>query len=63
MKIALTKKFLRDRKGGTAIEYGLIAGLITIGLIGAMSFWGDSANDMYGGVHEAGWGDGGADEE
>jgi pilus assembly protein Flp/PilA len=47
MKFALPRKFLRDRKGGTAIEYGLIAGLITIGLIGAMTVWGQEANGMY----------------
>jgi pilus assembly protein Flp/PilA len=54
MKIALPRKFLRDRKGGTAIEYGLIAGLITLGLIGAMTMWGGEANEMYSSLGE-GW--------
>lgn len=30
-------KFLKDRKGATAIEYTLLAALIGIGLIGALS--------------------------
>ena len=34
---ALMKKFLKDESGGTAIEYGLIASLISIGIISAAS--------------------------
>ncbi len=30
-------KFMRDDRGATAIEYGLIAGLIALVVIGAMS--------------------------
>lgn len=29
-------KFLRDEEGATAIEYGLIAGLISIALVGVL---------------------------
>jgi pilus assembly protein Flp/PilA len=29
--------FLRDERGATAVEYGLIAGLIALVIIGAMS--------------------------
>lgn len=36
-------RFMRSRKGGTAIEYALIAGLITLGLISAITSWGESA--------------------
>jgi len=32
-----TRAFLRDERGATAIEYGLIAGLIALVIIGAMS--------------------------
>ncbi len=53
MRLSLPKRFLRDRKGGTAIEYGLIASLITIGLIGAMTLWGQEATGMYGGLSDA----------
>jgi len=31
------KKFLRDESGATAIEYGLIAALISVVIIGAVS--------------------------
>jgi Flp pilus assembly pilin Flp len=33
----------RNRRGHTAIEYALIAGLITLGLIPAITSWGASA--------------------
>lgn len=39
--------FLGDRRGATVIEYCLIAGLIAIGLVGALTTVGDSANGMY----------------
>jgi len=31
------KKFLKDEEGATAIEYGLIAGLIAVGLLVALT--------------------------
>jgi pilus assembly protein Flp/PilA len=34
-------KFLRDQQGATAIEYGLIASLIAIVIIGAVSALGN----------------------
>jgi pilus assembly protein Flp/PilA len=34
------KRFLRDEDGSNAIEYGLIAGIIGLGIIaGAMAVW------------------------
>ncbi len=39
--------FLACRRGGTVIEYCLIAALITIGLVGALTSLGQSANGMY----------------
>jgi len=35
--LRLTKQFLRDESGATAIEYGLIAALIAVVIIGAVS--------------------------
>ncbi|MFD1107274.1 Flp family type IVb pilin [Sphingobium olei] len=35
--MAFFRKLLREREGATAIEYGLIAALIAIAAIGAMS--------------------------
>jgi Flp pilus assembly pilin Flp len=52
------RRLLKDRRGGTAIEYTMIAVLITIGLIAAMQFWGESAAGMYETLAETGWGDG-----
>ncbi len=36
MKTAIVK-FLRDEEGATAIEYGLIAGLIALALVGTFT--------------------------
>jgi len=35
--MSLMKKFLKNESGATAIEYGLIAGLIAVVIIGAVS--------------------------
>ena len=34
-------RFMNDESGATAIEYGLIAALIAVGIIGAASLLGD----------------------
>ena len=36
-------KFLKDKSGATAIEYGLIAALIAVAIIGAVSTLGQNA--------------------
>ncbi len=33
IRMKLVKEFLADQSGGTAIEYGLLAGLLAIGLV------------------------------
>ena len=38
----MLKKFLRDESGATAVEYGLIAGLIAVVIIGAVTSVGTS---------------------
>ena len=35
--MAMIRKLMRNEKGATAIEYGLIAALIAVAAIGAMS--------------------------
>lgn len=40
-------KFLKDKSGATAIEYGLIAALIAVAVIGGVSTLGSSANDTF----------------
>jgi pilus assembly protein Flp/PilA len=41
------RKFVRDRKGATAIEYGLIAALIAVAAIAAMQGLGSSLNTTF----------------
>ena len=39
--------FVRDEDGATAIEYGLIAALVSVAAIGALSALGDSLNVIF----------------
>lgn len=41
------KKFVRDTKAATAIEYGLIAALIAVAVIGGVSTLGQNANATF----------------
>jgi pilus assembly protein Flp/PilA len=43
----LMKKFLNNKSGATAIEYGLIAALIAVAVIGGVSQLGNSANSTF----------------
>ena len=43
-------KLIRNEKGATAIEYGLIAALIAVAAIGAMSSIGSALNVTFGEV-------------
>lgn len=40
-------KFLKDESGATAIEYGLIAALIAVVLIGALGMLGENLNGTF----------------
>ena len=40
-------RMLRDNKGATAIEYGLIAALIAVAAIGAMTALGDNLDATF----------------
>ena len=40
-------RFLRDRSGATAIEYGLIAAVICVAVIGGVSSLDQSANGAF----------------
>lgn len=44
------RSLLRDEEGATAIEYGLIAALIVIAMMGGLSKLGGGANGMWGGL-------------
>ena len=39
--------FVRDESGATAIEYGLIAALIAVGIIAAATTLGGSLSDLF----------------
>lgn len=41
------RKMFKDNKGATAIEYGLIAALIAVAAIGAMSSIGSKLNTTF----------------
>jgi len=40
-------RFLRDEEGATAIEYGLIAALVSVVVIGALTLLGDNLNATF----------------
>jgi pilus assembly protein Flp/PilA len=48
--VAKLIKIIRDTKGATAIEYGLIAALIAVAAIGAMTGLGSSLNKTFSNV-------------
>jgi pilus assembly protein Flp/PilA len=52
MRNAITK-LLRDESGATAIEYGLIAALIAVVIIGAVTVVGTSLSSTFGNVSTA----------
>lgn len=41
------RSFLRDESGATAIEYGLIAALVSVAAISALSAMGGSLNTIF----------------
>ncbi|MFN3889460.1 MAG: Flp family type IVb pilin [Beijerinckiaceae bacterium] len=43
-------RFLRDERGATAIEYGLIASLIAVAIIGAVTTLGTKLTTTFGSV-------------
>jgi pilus assembly protein Flp/PilA len=46
----LFSRFLKDESGATAIEYGLIAALISVALITGATTLGGSLNSAFGGL-------------
>ncbi len=47
------KLFCGDESGATAIEYGLIAALVSVAAIGAFTTLGESLNTVFGEVSNA----------
>jgi pilus assembly protein Flp/PilA len=46
-KMKNVMKFLKNKSGATAIEYGLIAALIAVAVIGGVSALGGNANNTF----------------
>ncbi len=53
MRIDILKKIRKDESGATAIEYGLIAALVSVAAIGALTALGGSLNTMFQTVSDA----------
>jgi pilus assembly protein Flp/PilA len=45
--IANVKKFLKDENGATAIEYGLIAALIAVAIVTALTTLGTNLSGLF----------------
>ncbi|MBL8614350.1 MAG: Flp family type IVb pilin [Deltaproteobacteria bacterium] len=43
----MIKRFIKDESGATAIEYGLIAGLVAVAVIAALTALGGSLNNLF----------------
>ena len=51
--LGLVKNFVRDESGATAIEYGLIAALISVVIIGAVTAVGSALDTTFDSVATA----------
>lgn len=49
----LLSRFVKDRSGATAIEYGLIAGLIAVVIIGAITTVGTNLSGKFNAIATA----------
>ena len=47
----LFARFAKDESGATAIEYGLIAGLIAVVIVGAITTSGTTLNGIFGKIN------------
>ena len=50
---SMLKRFLQDESGATAIEYGLICGLLFLAIVSALYAYGDSMGQMYARIGDA----------
>lgn len=49
----LIQRFWNDEEGATAIEYGLIAGLIAVGIVGVLTTLGDQLQAAFQAISDA----------
>ena len=45
--VAFARERMREEKGATAVEYGLMVGLIAIAIIGAVMFLSDELSGLF----------------
>ncbi|CAH1652656.1 Pilus assembly protein Flp/PilA [Hyphomicrobiales bacterium] len=48
--VMLFSRFMKDEKGATAIEYGLIAALVAVAIIGALTQLEDGLSALFNGI-------------
>jgi pilus assembly protein Flp/PilA len=53
MVLKLLKSFCSDRAGGTAIEYGLLLALISIGLLAGLETFSGALSNTFGAVQNS----------
>lgn len=46
----IVSRFVKDESGATAIEYGLIAALISVGIIAAATTLGNGLSNLFSGI-------------
>ena len=49
----IVSRFVKDESGATAIEYGLIAALIAVAIIGGATAIGDNLREKFGAIGDA----------
>jgi len=49
--LTIARKFMKDENGATAIEYGLIAALVAVAIVGALTTLGSGLTGMFGKVN------------
>jgi pilus assembly protein Flp/PilA len=50
--MTIAKEFLKDESGATAIEYGLIAALIAVAIVAALTTLGGGLNTLFTNVNK-----------
>lgn len=50
LRAAAASRLVRDEQGATAVEYGLIVGLIAVVIIGAVVLLGGTLTDLFTGI-------------
>jgi pilus assembly protein Flp/PilA len=50
--MSMFRRFVKDDSGATAIEYGLIAALVSVAIIAALGFLGDNLSATFNEVSE-----------